>query len=145
MGLGYSGTGVKKHSVRGVLWIKGALYVVDQPAGRVKVYDADGKFLGQSNQVESPVHLTHHEGNLYVSGGNQILTAKLRKPGGDFELAVVPGLRIKNGSGIAFTAGGKMYVASRTRNVIRKFDAQLKPMKFECKLPDNPEFLMLVR
>jgi hypothetical protein len=36
MGLQYSAEGAKKHSVRGVAWINDALYVVDQPAGRVK-------------------------------------------------------------------------------------------------------------
>lgn len=143
-GLGYSVTGEKKHSVRGVLWANDALYVADQPEGRVKVYDKDGRFLGQSNVVDSPIHLTLHEGHLYVSGGNEILTAKLKRPGGDFALDVVPGLRIKNGSGMVFTEEGRLYLASRTENVIHKFGADLAPLKFECRLPDNPEFLLHV-
>jgi len=143
-GLEYSGSGLKKHSVRGVLWAKGALYVVDQPAGRVKTYDADGKFLGQSNKINSPVHLTRHAGHLYVSGGNQILRTKLRKPAEDFDLDVVPGLRIRNGCGLVFTGKGKLYIASRTQKIIRKFDSDLKPLKFSLRLPDNPEFLLHV-
>jgi hypothetical protein len=140
-GLQYSGEGEKKHSVRGVEWTNNALYVVDQPAGRVKVYDQAGKLLGQSNQVETPVHLLAHGGNLYVSGANEVLTAKLSKPAGDFTLSAIPGLHIKNSCGMAMTGEGHFYVASRTDNVILKFDSAFKPMKFPCGLPDNPEFL----
>lgn len=143
-GLEYSAEGEKKHSVRGVVWANDALYVVDQPAGRVKVYDHNGKFLGQSNMVESPVHLLVHNGSLYVSGGNEVLTAKLSKPAGDFMLLAMPGVRIKNSSGMAFTDSGHFYVASRTENTILKFDSNFKPMKFACELSDNPEFLMHV-
>ena len=50
-GLEYSGSGEDKHSVRGLVWANNALYVADEPAGRVKVYDKHGKFLGQSNGV----------------------------------------------------------------------------------------------
>jgi hypothetical protein len=116
--------------------------VADEPAGKIKIYDANGKFLGQSNKVESPVHLVVHQGSLYVSGANEVLTAKLRKPPGDFTLAPIPGLTIKNGGGMAFTDSGHFYIASRTENYIQKFDAGFKPMKFECTLPDNPEFLL---
>lgn len=144
MGLGYSNAGEKKHSVRGVLWVNDALYVVDQPAGRVKVYDKDGKYLGQSNEIESPVHLAVREGNLFVSGANDVLTAKLKKPAGDFELALAQGLQIKNGSGMSFTDSGKLYLASRTENIIRKYDTDFKPIAFDCELPDNPEFLLYI-
>jgi hypothetical protein len=141
-GLQYSGKGAKAHSVRGVLWADDALYVADEPAGRVKVYNHKGKFLGQSNKVESPVHLVKHHGSLYVSGGNDVLAAELPKEAGDFTLSAVPGLRVKNSSGMAFTPKGHLYVASRTENVILKFDSSFKPMKFDCKLPDNPECLL---
>jgi hypothetical protein len=141
-GLEYSAAGDKKHSVRGVLWTNGALYVVDQPAGRVKVYGETGKLLGQSNQVESPVHLTAQKGTLYVSGGNEVFTAKLSKPAGDLTLTAIPGLHVKNGGGIAFSESGHIYIASRTENVIHKFDSNFKAMAFPCELPDNPEFLL---
>ncbi len=143
-GLGFAGTGAKKHSVRGVLWAKGALYVVDQPAGRVKVFDADGKLLGQSSAVKQPVHLRLHKGKLYVSGGDEVLVGKLPKKPGDFALEPMPGMEIKNGCGLVFTGGGRMYVASRTENVIRKFDPALKPVPFASRMPDNPEFLLHV-
>ena len=141
-GLKYSTEGDKKHSVRGVVWVNKALYVVDQPAGRIKVYDRDGNFLGQSNQIESPVHLVAHEGSLFVSGGNTVFTAKVPKPAGKFTLSAIRGLRIKNGGGMTFTRRGRLYIASRTENVILKFDSNFRPMKFSCELPDNPEFLL---
>lgn len=144
LGLEYSAEGQKKHSVRGVAWANNALYVVDQPAGRVKVYDATGGLLGQSNQVETPVHLVAHNGNLYVTGGNEVLTARLSSPAGDFTLRPIAGVRVKNGSGMAFTQTGSVYIASRTENVILKFDPSFRPVKFRCELPDNPEFLLHV-
>lgn len=143
-GLKYSADDVKKHSVRGVLWGNNALYVVDQPACTVKVYDPAGKFLGQSNQVESPVHLLVHDGSLYVSGGDEVFTAKLPSPPGNFTLSAIKGLKVKNGCGMAFTDSGHLYVASRTENVILKFDPDFNPVKFHCELPDNPEFLLHV-
>ena len=144
-GLQYSAEGAKKHSVRGALWTNNALYVADQPAGQIKVYDATGKLVGQSNQVETPVHLVAFQGRLYVSGANEVLTAKLSKPPGDFTLSPIPGLKIKNGGGMAFTPQGHFYIASRTENYILKFDFDFKPMKFDCALPDNPEFLLHVQ
>lgn len=143
-GLEYSDDGAKKHSVRGVVWANGALYVADQPACRIKVYDRNGKFLGQSNGVESPVHLAVSRGNLYVSGSNEVFTAKLPNPAGNFELKAIEGLKVKNSSGMAFTKEGHFYVASRTENTIYKFDSDFKAMKFSCELPDNPEFLLHV-
>lgn len=140
-GLGYSGTGLKKHSVRGVLWTNNALYVADQAAGTVKVYGSDGSLLGQSNQVSSPTHLSAHGGQLYVSGASEIFSCKLGKPG-DVQLAAVPGLRIKNTGCMAFTKGGKVYVASRTTNTIYKFDSKFNPLPFNCQTDDNPEFLL---
>jgi len=143
-GLQYSGEGEKKHSVRGVEWTNNALYVADEPAGRVKVYDQAGKLLGQSNQVETPVHLLAHGGNLYVSGANEVLTAKLSKPAGDFTLSAIPDLHVKNCCGMAITGEGHFYVASRTDKVILKFDSSFHSLKFPCELPDNPEFLLHV-
>jgi DNA-binding beta-propeller fold protein YncE len=145
-GLAYSApVGDKKHSVRGIAWAGGALYVADQPSHRVKVYDKSGIFLGQSNEVESPVHLVAWKGTLFVSGGDQIVSAKLPKKPGDFELTPLKGLKVKNSSGMAFTPKGKLYVASRTQNCIYKFDSDFKPMRFTCQLPDNPEFLLHVK
>lgn len=146
-GLSYSGPNFstdKKHSVRGVVWANGHLYVVDQPAGTVKLYDISGKFVGQSNVVETPVHVLAYGGKLYVSGANQVLSAQLPSPAGDFTLSPIKGLKVKNSSGMAFSNSGNFYVASRTENTILQFDNDFRPMKFHCDLPDNPEFLLHV-
>ena len=143
-GLQFSVTGRKKHSVRGLAWANNTLYVADQPAGRIKFYDPDGMLLGESNQVESPVHLTVHEGSLYVTGGNEVLTAKLSRRQSELNLRPIPGLSVKNSSGMAFTERGNVYIASRTENVILKFDSRFRPLEFDCKTPGNPEFLLHV-
>jgi hypothetical protein len=144
LGLEYSADAIKKHSVRGVAWANNALYVVDQVAGRVKVYGSNGQLLGQSNPVDSPVHLCVHNGSLYVTGGNQVFTGKLPAQPGNFTLSAIPDLHIKNGGGMAFSDDGTVYIASRTENVILKFDPSFKPVEFKCPLPDNPEFLLHV-
>src|ERR1700733_11054388 len=143
-GLEYSGEGEKKHSVRGVVWANDALYVTDQPACRIKVYDKNGKFLGQSNGVESPVHLLVWKGSLYVSGGNEGMTEKLPTPPGDFTLSAIKSIRVKNSWGRAFSDSGHFYVASRTDKLILKFDSDFNPLTFDCNLPDDPEFLLHV-
>jgi len=141
-GLEYSGDGQKKHSVRGVVWADNALYVADQPACRVKVYDKNGNLLGQSNGVESPVHIVVWKGKMYVSADNQVLTGNLPTPPGNFNLSPIKGIKVKNASGMAFSNSGDFYVASRTDKTILKFDSNFKPANFDCNLPDSPEFLL---
>jgi hypothetical protein len=143
-GLEYSDAKAKKHSVRGLAWANGRLYVADQVAQTIKVYDITGKFLGQSNQVETPVHIVVYQGNIYVSGGDQVMTGRLPDKPGDFVLNPLKGVKVKNASGMAFSNSGNLYVASRTDNVILKFDRECKPLRFRCELPDNPEFLLHV-
>ena len=143
-GLEYSDEGAKKHSVRGILWTNGALYVADQPAGRIKVYDREGRYLGQSNQVETPVHLIAAGNKLLVSGANEILQAELTRDAGNLRLTAVPGLHVKNGGGMALSSSGNLYIASRTENKIFKFGPDFKPLPFAIDLPDNPEFLLHV-
>ena len=143
-GLEYSAAEAKKHSVRGIAWANGRLYVADQPAGTIKIYDITGKYLGQSNQVETPVHILVYQGNLYVSGGDQVMTARLPERPTGFVLKPLKGVKVKNASGMAFGNAGNLYVASRTENVISKFDRDFKPLRFKCELPDNPEFLLHV-
>jgi hypothetical protein len=143
-GLAYSApVGDKKHSVRGIEWAGEVLYVADQPSHRIKVYGKNGELFGQSNEVESPTHLVARKGTLFVSGGDQIMSATLPKKPGNLELAPVKWLKVKNSSGMAFTPTGKLYVASRTEKRIYKFDAQFKPVEFDTgPLPDDPEFLL---
>ena len=143
-GLAYSAVEAKKHSVRGVVWANGRLYVADQPSGTVKIYDITGKYVGQSNEVESPVHMIVHNGSLFVSGGDQVLTTRLPSAPDKFVLRAISTVKVKNSCGMTFGNSGNFYVASRTENTILKFDPNFKPMKFSCDLPDNPEFLLHV-
>jgi hypothetical protein len=92
--------------------------------------------------VESPVHLVVWKGSLYVSAGNSVLTAKLPSSPGDFTLSPIEAVKVKKACGMAFTKKGHFYIASRSENIILKFDSDFKLMKFECKLADNPEFLL---
>jgi DNA-binding beta-propeller fold protein YncE len=141
-GLGYSAFAEKKLSVRGITWANGRLYVADRAAGTVKMYDITGAYLGQSNEVETPVQILAHHGSLYVSGGDVVLTAKLRDSLGDFVLRPISTARVKNSSGMAFGKSGHFFVASRTERLILKFDSNFKRIKnFRCYLPDNPQFL----
>jgi hypothetical protein len=145
-GLAYSSVGAKKHSVRGVAWANGRLYVADQPAGTVKIYDITGKYLAESNKLEAgcPVHLVVHSGKLYVSGGDHIYTVSLASSPDKFVFTAIDNLKVKNSGGMAFGDSGNFYVASRTDKTILKFDPEFKPMKFRCELPDDPEFLLHV-
>jgi len=145
-GLAYSPVEAKKHSVRGLVWTNGRLYVADQPACRVKIYDTTGKYLGQSNELEpgAPVHLIVHNGSLYVSGGDHVFASRIPSSPGKLELKAINTVQVKNSCGMTFGNTGNFYVASRTENTILKFDPNFKPMKFSCDLPDNPEFLLHV-
>jgi hypothetical protein len=129
-----------------VAWANGRLYVADQPAGTVKIYDITGKYLGQSNKLEpgSPVHLVVHNGSLYVSGGDHIYTAVLPNSPDKFVLNSINSVKVKNSCGMAFGNSGNFYVASRTGRTILKFDSDFNPVKFRCDLPDDPEFLLHV-
>jgi hypothetical protein len=145
-GLAYSDVEAKKHSVRGLAWANGRLYVADQPAGTVKMYDITGKYLGQSNKLEagSPVHLVVHNGSLYVSGGDHVYMAMLPSSPDKFTLEPIDKVKVKNSSGMAFGNSGNFYVASRTERTVLKFDSDFEPVKFHCGLPDDPEFLLHV-
>ena len=63
---------------------------------------------------------------------------------GDNGRSVFEGVKVKNACGMAFTKSGRLYIASRSENNILKFNSDFKLMKFECKLADNPEFLLHV-
>jgi hypothetical protein len=145
-GLAYSEVEAKKHSVRGLAWANGRLYVADQPAGTVKIYDITGKYLGQSNKLEagSPVHVIVHGGRLYVTGGDHVFTTMLPSSPDKFVLRAIDTVKVKNSCGMAFGNSGNFYVASRTERTILKFDPDFKPVKFHCDLPDDPEFLLHV-
>lgn len=140
------------HSVRGVLWVNGALYVADEAGCKIKVYGADGTFYEPGTKIEMPVHLLAHEHEpgvetLYVSAKEGVYFSPLRAnaPG---ELELKQCIPMSDASGIAFGADGSFYVANRKLNQISRYEsfspssqaAQQASSTFEV-LPE-PEFIV---
>ncbi len=139
--------GKVQHSVRDVLLQNNALYVCDEAAGLVKLYDANGSYLSSSNGVPSPAHLLAHNGQLYVSGGDQVLSSPLSTVPPQF--AAVPGVDGSGASGMTFNSkGDKFFVADRKKNEVRSYDVKNGAFSNQksiiSSMPDNPEFLVYV-
>lgn len=140
------------HSVRGVLWVNGALYVADEAGCEIKVYRADGSFYEPGTKIEMPVHLLVHEHEpgvqaLYVSAKEGVYWSPLHA-NAPAELELKQCIPMSDASGIAFGADGSFYVANRKLNQISRFEsfspgssqAPLASSTFEV-LPE-PEFIM---
>jgi hypothetical protein len=136
------------HSVRGVLWHGPALYVADEVAGTVKVYDASGTYRGQSNAVGSPDHLVAQGGLVYVGSGRQVFR-------GGAVSAIVPavldfspivGITLGSVAGMAFGPTGDLYVADRTGRQLWRYAAPdfSSGSRVGSQLSDDPEFLLYV-
>jgi len=133
------------HSVRGVLWTNGALYVADEAGRAVRVYDGDGNYLGHE-KIDSPVHLLASNGVLFVTAKGGVYTAKLDPARPEkLRFSPVKGMPA-DASGLAFDSKGRLYVAARTEKKIYRFlgaskaDRSWKPLA----VPDEPEFLLYV-
>jgi hypothetical protein len=152
--------GKVSHSVRDVAYYSQAdldlaplLFVVDEPAGLVRLYQAyTGTPLMNSNQLDSPVHLLIKGNTIYVGDGNQVLSSPVPNiyvpnPVWTFNpVALDPALPDDSVSGMAFDNSGNFYVAIRTGSQVWKYDStfangapwQTSPM------PDEPEFLLYI-
>jgi hypothetical protein len=147
------------NSVRGVLWLKGLLYVADEVAGYIKMYSADGTYLGKSTYqgqrtpLGSPVHLLYHPGSdsLCVSSGDSILYAPVDEAPETLDFRDVqdlpPGLT--SVSGMSLSPAGDLYVGSRTGCrcwCLKDFSPEMtQPPQSTCwDVTDNPEFLLWV-
>ncbi len=132
------------------------LYVSDRAGDCVRIYERrTGRHLrnlvSRSDQLNRPIHLMLSPDGRYLligSGGNDsILRHDLHE--GSTSVFVEPKSSGLNGpAGMAFGDDGLLYVASRNTKEILRYDAKdgrpsSKP--FIKNLPDNPEFLMLVR
>jgi hypothetical protein len=135
-------------SVRDILISGRLLYVCDEPAGVIKVYDTDGNLVHFSNPVPRPAHLLVQKKNLYVSGGDQVLLTKLDK----FPLYFTPanGVIGKDASGMAFNAAGShFFVADRKMSSVYRYDVN-RDGAFGNRtaviknMPDHPEFLLYI-
>lgn len=136
------------NSVRGVLWVNGLLYVADEVAPAVKLYDASGRYLTKSDAGDGPVHLVVNDGVLYTASGDHLMYADVDGAGAiDFQQ--VKGLDVKDLSGMAFGASSDLFVASRKGKTVYKYAnfSPTSPPKQAVKtwsVPDEPEFLLYV-
>ena len=139
-------SGKVDHSVRDVLLSGTLLYVCDEAAGLVKVYDMDGNWRYGSNAVPSPAHLLAYGGQLYLSGGDQVLFTPLNSFPMSFTPA--PGVDGKGASGMTFNGrGDHFFVADRKKNAVHRYDVSgdgtfSNKTTIISDMPDNPEFLL---
>lgn len=140
--------GKVQHSVRDVLLAGALLYVCDEAAGVVKAYDVNGNCNQVSNSVPSPAHLLLNNNQLYVSGGDTVMSAVLSSS--SIKFAPVAGVDGKDASGMAFNAkGDKFFVADRKKNEVHSYDVSStgtfsNKKKIIDNMPDNPEFIYYV-
>jgi hypothetical protein len=145
-----NGSGSSSHSVRGVLFYDGYLYVADEPANAVKVYDiATGELYGQiaGDTLSAPVQLLLNGAMLYIgsTGNDSVVTCDLSKgaPSGTVSPAAFIKGDAKSVSGMAFDADGYFYAADRKAQKIVKFNSDGTLVgNFITKLPDDPEFIL---
>ncbi|HEV3040894.1 MAG TPA: hypothetical protein VHA33_24215 [Candidatus Angelobacter sp.] len=140
--------GKVQHSVRDVLLTGGLLYVCDEAASLVKAYDVNGNCKLVSNSVPSPAHLLLNHGQLYVSGGDAVMSAPLNSS--SIKFTAVADVDGKGASGMAFNAkGDKFFVADRKKNEVHSYDVSSTGIfsnkkKIIKDMPDNPEFIYYV-
>jgi hypothetical protein len=147
------------HSVRGVVCHAGHLYVADEPADAVKVYDVQtGEFRGQiaGGDLCAPVQLLLDAATsvLYIgsSGSDRVMCYDLTQgaPAGTVEPRTFIHGKVKHVSGMAFDAEGNFYAAERKKKRITKFppDGGGDGVEFigghSNPLPDEPEFILYV-
>lgn len=133
----------------------GKLYVADRGADCLKVYDGhSGKFLhtigAGTGLVDNPIHLlfANNGKSLFIGSGrtNSVLEYDLERDTLDTFVPPNAGGLVAP-AGMAFGQDGWFYVASReSKQILRYRDKAGTPdsKPFIDKLPDNPEFLMMV-
>jgi hypothetical protein len=148
------------HSVRGVLWNGQTLYVADEPGNAIKLYNASGYLLGQTEPIEAPVHLCvrseTYKGKsvetLYASGEPGVFCATLplpAKPGSKriFTFSSEPLIEQKGASGIAF-GPTTLYAGARRRGEIYAYESFSREAKEHPHKPfsvlGSPEFILYV-
>jgi hypothetical protein len=158
------------NSVRGLAWAGSALYVADEVAPAVKVYDVDGNLksctqlgtppIGDNPPTGGPVHLlviNDQSGNqllLVTNGTSQVYAAPLGATNAAaLSLEPLANVNVKKASGLAFVPGGVLYVGSRTADKATNQNARIykytgvpeKPdtgSSFDVQVRDLPEFVL---
>ncbi|MGC1293789.1 MAG: hypothetical protein WA869_02000 [Alloacidobacterium sp.] len=144
--------GKPRHSVRGIVVHRKHLYVADEAADAVKVFNVrSGELMARitGRVLQAPVHLILHGETLYIgaSGSGSILALDLTStpPKGDLEARAVIDGKLDAPSGFAVGPDGDFYVAERKKQRVRRFSSKGKKKgTFIDDLPDMPEFLVYV-
>jgi len=142
------------HSARGLLFHSGYLYVADEPANAVKVYNgASGELKGQiqGKNLRAPVQLLVNANFLYISssGNDSVVSFDLAQgaPSGTVAPITFIDGKVKSISGLAFDSEGNFYAAERKTKKIRRFPQHGSGTgeDFIKSLPDEPEFILYVQ
>jgi hypothetical protein len=144
--------GKPRHSVRGIVVHRKHLYVADEAADAVKVFNVQsGELMARitGRGLKAPVHLILHGESLYIgaSGSGSILTLDLTSTPlkGELEARAVIDGKLDAPSGFAIGPDGEFYVAERKKQRVRRFSSDgKKEGTFIHNLPDMPEFLVYV-
>jgi DNA-binding beta-propeller fold protein YncE len=132
------------------------LYVADRAADCVRMYEAGtGRHLrnliSRSDQLDKPIHLLLSPDGRYLligSGGNDSILRHDLQQGSTSVFVASKSAGLNGPAGMALGDDGLLYVASRNSKEILRYgwiDGQPRRKTFIKNLPDNPEFLMLVR
>jgi len=143
--------GMPRHSVRGIIVHRRHLYVADEAADAVKVFDVhSGELMARitGQELKAPVHLILHGETLYIgaSGTGSILALDLKStPLSELKLRMVIDGKLDAPSGFGIGPDGDLYVAERKKQRVRRFSPEGKKKgTFIDNLPDMPEFLVYV-
>ncbi|WP_114240590.1 hypothetical protein [Dyella sp. C9] len=144
-------------SVRDVALSGGILFVADEPAGLIRLYDANTATpLGISTALTEPTHILINNGIIYVSASNGVWSAPcpavLPTPPSPTTVTLnltqllshLPG----DASGMTFDPDGNFYVAIRTSapQVLKytSLPGQASVFIDTSAMPDQPEFIAYV-
>ena len=142
--------GRPRHSVRGIALHQGHLYVADQAANAVKVFELSSGRLRASirgAKIQKPGHILLRDGTLYIgaAGSGSILAHDIAdsEPRGELGARVIVDGKLDAPSGIAVGQDGDLYVAERHKRRVRCFSVTgVDKGTFIDALPDQPEFLL---
>jgi hypothetical protein len=144
--------GRPRHSVRGIIVHRRNLYVADEAANEVKIFEIkSGRLMAhiKGKKLKKPVHLILHGETLYIgaSGSGSILAYDIPRaaPHGKLKARVVIDGKLSAPSGFAIGPDGDLYVAERFDQRVQRFSVNGKKKgTFIDRLPDMPEFLLYV-
>ena len=136
------------HSVRSVLLYNDMLYVCDEQAGMVKIYNREGILIYKSSNLEKPTHLLVSKGFLYVSCKKSIQVASLKNK---VSLSFKP-IKTSSGGISGMTVNENLnyfYAADRKLRKVYLYNIKSRDLSEEKviieNMPDNPEFLLYLR